>query len=533
MKLAKSLLLGSAAGFLAVAGAQAADLPMTKSAPVEYVKVCATHGVGFFYIPGTDTCIRIGGRASFAYEFAQYRSLSGHDKSNFIAAGRIQVDARTATQWGTLRTFVRMDIASRTGQQHGASGTLRNHGPSSFNATGVDTYNRAYKYVEIDKAFIQFAGLTAGRATSFYDFYQTDIELTNFSITSNASSTNLLAYTAKFGNGFSATVSMEDPTFRRNPLFFGAVAAGNPATAVVAQPFVGLNAGVPNAGLCLNGTVVGCTFAAPVWTFNANGQRVGYGYVDAAQRLNVPDFVGNLRVDQGWGSAQLSFATHQISVGNFSGGVTNGGFAARPDAKFGYAVQGGVKFNLPFIAPGDALWLQAAYAKGAMSYTGMSAPIGHDSAIEGGIGGGSRFAVSKIDGYIDPTTGDIKTTTTWSVAAAFLHYWTPQLRSGFVATYGQLRFPNGARVNGPMGNMYANNSGIYSPYLRDYNMFVGLTNLVWSPVKDLDIGVEVLYQRLDIAKGRVYDANKYGTLTGKTTTFDDNWLTRLRIDRTF
>ncbi|TCO15342.1 hypothetical protein EV666_102321, partial [Camelimonas lactis] len=77
------------------------------------------------------------------------------------------------------------------------------------------------------------------------------------------------------------------------------------------------------------------------------------------------------------------------------------------------------------------------------------------------------------------------------------------------------------------------NSGIYSPYLRDYNMFVGLTNLVWSPVKDLDIGVEVLYQRLDIAKGRVYDANKYGTLTGKTTTFDDNWLTRLRIDRTF
>ncbi|TCO12111.1 porin-like protein, partial [Camelimonas lactis] len=309
MKLAKSLLLGSAAGFLAVAGAQAADLPMTKSAPVEYVKVCATHGVGFFYIPGTDTCIRIGGRVSFATQFAQYRTLAA-DKTNFIAAGRIQVDARTATQWGTLRTFVRMDIASRTGQQHGATSTLRNHGPSGFNATGVDTYNRAYKYVEIDKAFIQFAGLTAGRATSFYDFYQTDIELTNFSITSNASSTNLLAYTAKFGNGFSATISMEDPTFRRNPLFFGGVSGANPATAVVTSPFVGLNGGVPNAGLCLNGTVVGCTFAAPVWTFNANGERVGYAYVDASQRLNVPDFVGNLRVDQGWGSAQLSVATH-------------------------------------------------------------------------------------------------------------------------------------------------------------------------------------------------------------------------------
>src|SRR5690606_20732243 len=161
--LVKTLLLGSAAGFLAVASAQAADLPSSKSAPVEYVKVCSAHGVGYFYIPGTDTCIRIGGRASFGYEFAQYRSLSA-DKSNYIVSGRIQADARTSTDWGTLRTFVRFDIASRTGQQHGASGTLRNSGPSAFNATGVDTYNRAYKYVEVDKAFIQFAGLTAGRA---------------------------------------------------------------------------------------------------------------------------------------------------------------------------------------------------------------------------------------------------------------------------------------------------------------------------------------------------------------------------------
>lgn len=500
---------------------------MTKSAPVEYVKVCSTHGVGFFYIPGTDTCIRIGGRASFAYEFAQYRSVAGHDKSNFIAAGRIQVDARTATDWGTLRTFVRMDIASRTGQQHGASGTLRNHGPSSFNATGIDTYNRAYKYVEIDKAFIQFAGLTAGRATSFYDFYQTDIELTNFSITSNASSTNLLAYTAKFGNGFSATLSVEDPTFRRNPLFYGSVAANG-----VVSPFVGLNGGVANAGLCTNGTVVGCTFGAPVYTYDMAGNRVGYGYIDVAQRLNVPDFVGNLRVDQGWGSAQLSVATHQIAAGNFSGGVTNGGFAARPDAKWGYAIQGGVKFNLPFLAPGDALWLQAAYAKGAQSYTGMDSPIGRDSAIEGGIGGGSRFGVYKLDGYIDPTTGDIKQTTSWSVAAAFLHYWTPQLRSGFVATYGQLKFPSGARVNGPLGNLNTT-ANMYNVAFRDYGQFVGLTNLVWSPVKDLDIGVEVLYERIDIRKGRVWDNNKYGNLTGKTTTYDDNWLTRLRIDRTF
>ena len=60
MKMVKSLLLGSAAGLVAVAGAQAADLPV-KAKAVEYVKVCSLYGAGFYYIPGTDTCIKLGG----------------------------------------------------------------------------------------------------------------------------------------------------------------------------------------------------------------------------------------------------------------------------------------------------------------------------------------------------------------------------------------------------------------------------------------------------------------------------------------
>ena len=63
MKMVKSLLLGSAAGFAAFTGAQAADLPMAE--PVEYVKICDTYGKGFFYIPGTDTCLKIGGFVRF------------------------------------------------------------------------------------------------------------------------------------------------------------------------------------------------------------------------------------------------------------------------------------------------------------------------------------------------------------------------------------------------------------------------------------------------------------------------------------
>jgi hypothetical protein len=68
MKMVKSLLLGSAAGLVAVAGAQAADLPV-KAKPVEYVKICSLYGDGFYYIPGSETCLRFSGyiRAQYGY----------------------------------------------------------------------------------------------------------------------------------------------------------------------------------------------------------------------------------------------------------------------------------------------------------------------------------------------------------------------------------------------------------------------------------------------------------------------------------
>src|SRR3954469_16080035 len=59
MKTVRSLLLGSAAGFVAVAGAQAADMPV-KAKPVEYVKICTLYGAGFYYLPGTDICVKHG-----------------------------------------------------------------------------------------------------------------------------------------------------------------------------------------------------------------------------------------------------------------------------------------------------------------------------------------------------------------------------------------------------------------------------------------------------------------------------------------
>src|SRR5205085_10477921 len=91
MKMVKSLLLGGAAGLVAVAGAQAADLPV-KAKPVEYVKVCSLYGEGFFYIPGTDTCLKIGGWVRLDQSFGSGQS------SNPFYAGAAGINTRSTTQ---------------------------------------------------------------------------------------------------------------------------------------------------------------------------------------------------------------------------------------------------------------------------------------------------------------------------------------------------------------------------------------------------------------------------------------------------
>jgi len=71
MRFVSQLLLGGVAGLAFASGAMAADLPVRKAAPVEYVRVCSVHGAGFFYIPGSDTCIKIGGRVRAEYRYLE------------------------------------------------------------------------------------------------------------------------------------------------------------------------------------------------------------------------------------------------------------------------------------------------------------------------------------------------------------------------------------------------------------------------------------------------------------------------------
>lgn len=453
MKLVKSLLLGSAAGIAAVAGAQAADLPSRKAAPVEYVRVCSAYGAGFFYIPGTDTCLRVGGRVRAEYTVGSRYGDTG-DAYGTRSRGRLNIDARTATAYGTLRTFFRYELTVSSGFYAGTT-----NGNQGIIAPGQARNLGAATASNLDLAFIQFGPITAGRAQSFFDFYANDLTFSTFRTAD--SRLNLLAYTATFGSGFSATISLED----RNT---GTGTRENPV--------------------------------------------ISPGGVSTLLGQNFPDLVGSLRVDQGWGSAQLSAALTQRSINNAALGVRN-------QDEWGWAVQGGVKINLPMLAAGDHLFLQAAYADGALGYLGWGGQFGVGRMT-------SSVAANQllVADYSVNALGNAKSATGWSIVAALRHFWTPTLRSELAASYSELK----------LGYTLANQAvaGVVARPLDPKELIVA-GNLIWSPVSGLDIGVEVLYTRVEL-KQAVLAVNDAGGRVGPgTVKSDDAWAGRLRIQRDF
>lgn len=419
----KSSLLGGFACIAAIPMASAADLPVTKAAPVDYVRVCSTHGEGFFYIPGSsDTCLKIGGRVRAEYAYVEpkgatvnggaYKDGRWLDATGMYARARLDIDARTDTDYGVLRAFIRYEIDRNTGVfGTGSSGS-------------------------IDHAYIQWAGITAGRATSFFDFYASDLNWGSGLQGTFGSDTsiNMLAYTATFGENFSATISLEDPATR----------------------------------------YTGDSF------YDAAGQR-------------MPDVVGNLKYDGEWGSAQLAGALHRLGSG-----TVHGPYGQRVDTAYGWAVQGGVNIKLPALAAGDVLWLQAAYADGALGYLGVT-------DVEAG-----NFYALATDGAI--VNGDIKTTRGWNATAAFLHYWAPSVRQSFWGSYTDVSYKNAAKAD------YVE--------LRNFDVWTVGSNLIWSPVSDFDIGVEVLYSK---AEKKAYA----GEVFQRGFKSEDQIQARLRLQRDF
>jgi hypothetical protein len=191
-------LLGAAAGLAFVPAAQAADLPV-KAKPVEYVKVCSAYGAGFYYIPGTDICLRVGG-----YVYAEY-SVKGNDLTpNIYSEGAERIDADY--NYTGMRTSARAILDAR---QNTAYGTLR-----AYLVVGITKSNSSSNAGGLDAAFIQFAGFTWGFTDSFFSFAKA-----GYGVAANPGTdwmwTTVLAYTAELGSGVRASVSIEEPTGRR------------------------------------------------------------------------------------------------------------------------------------------------------------------------------------------------------------------------------------------------------------------------------------------------------------------------------
>jgi len=515
MRIAKQLLLGGAAGLFAVGGAQAADLPV-KAKPVEYVKVCSLYGEGFFYIPGTDTCLKIGGWVRYDMYLGNtggssspyYSSSTGRndtfDSADYQSRARtvVSFDARTQTEYGTLRAYYR----------------------NGFELTTNFVSQGAF-YAE--RAFIQFGGFVLGKTQSFFDFSSASWSYANSYLGAGPATSGqgrlVSAYQATLGAGVTATLSLEDATSRRGALWD----AGTNGMALGSFP--GPNAwggtGYPTCGFgsVTSDNNLGNT-AAP---FSIASSCATGDY--AAQQ--VPDIVGSLRVDQTWGSAQIAAALHQVR-GNFYGNDTQATISVgpaswtgiRPDDKWGWAVLGGIVLNLPW-AKGDKFWIEGVYGQGTPCEVGfcqdqffgtylrfngntVASGIALDGVFANALApaavGNANFAgaTSAFSGILLPTD--------WDIAVAVEHYWAPNLRTSLFGSF--TKWDTGgpgsamnnvmcASPNGPVRTTAgtAPNYGTGPLPGCDYTFDIwGVgSRTIWNPVKNLDVGFEVMYSKLE------------------------------------
>src|SRR5206468_6668358 len=222
MKMIKSLILGSTAGLIAMSGAQAADLPV-KAKAVEYVKVCSLYGAGFFYIPGTDTCIKLGGYVRVDTTFnggihgapAWSGDLGEGDRYRNYFASRsrmaLTVDTRTATEYGVVRTFGQANFQFSTQGNNTVNPNSTNTAiPSVFSSSLLNGPGEGY--VAIEYVFIQFAGFTFGKSASAYaspwQGFPGDISSFLLGGQNTDTGVNNIQYTAQFGNGVSGSIGL-------------------------------------------------------------------------------------------------------------------------------------------------------------------------------------------------------------------------------------------------------------------------------------------------------------------------------------
>ena len=525
MKMVKSLLLGSAAGVVAVTAGQAADLPV-KAKPVEYVKVCSLYGAGFYYMPGTDLCIKIGGWMRFeasdmsngSLTWGTYNGATNQRTTSNLtlrARGYITADVRNQTAYGTARAYLAVGL--------------------STNDVGLNT---AANQFSANRAFVQWAGFTAGITQSFYDYYSVPAATYSGGYFP-ASDTGdpgwlVFAYTAQFGNGFSATLAEEE---RR-------------ITQIIDQNSAQPGAGFTGAG----GTIVPGSYFNALTTNAVTAAGVAADATGAAAILpsdgayggmQMGDVVANLRLDQAWGGGQIMGALHEVNASYYSAanaagsnpGVNNG----HPGDDWGFAVGAGLKINFPTIAPGDYFQSQVNYTQGALRYVFFT-PNTNWGALAGNKEAYGVMSDAVYGGTIGTGTAtSLQLTTGWNVNASYEHYWTPQWHQSLFGGYGAVSYNSTAnamlcQVAG-FGAGFGSGAAATGSCNNNWQTWWVGSRLQWDITKTFYLGVEGLYQDLQSATPAAGAGGAIGGYTfGSATAQEANqgsWTVRVRMHRDF
>jgi hypothetical protein len=459
------------------------------------VKICSLYGQGFYYIPGTETCIKFGGFLRTEWDFnsapsfvtffngANAQFSRGGDQATWRARAVLSGDIREQTSYGTLRAY----FAAGWQNSINDNPTLSNPGTSVASAGGAAGLGNNSN-VYLLRAFMQWGGLTFGRTASFYDFFSTSkyTHQTNFLWQEmGGDGIYMWGYTQQLGNGMAANVSLEDNTQFAHPVrdLQQAGPAGTIGGAFGPTFFPILTAGGPTNG-----------------TFNNAG-------------FLVPDIVGSLRVDQVWGGAQIAAVLHDNRVRYYqfsTPGVTAG--AAYPKDKWGYAVSGGLEFNLANVgwAKGDTFAVQSQYCVGDVERC-----INNSGSRQSDLGwslvnAGNRLGLGWVDDGFDSNTGatgatGIQLTTAWNVVAAIQHYWVPDVRTSLYGAYANYK-ANSTAVNTLVcAPLHAAQPGVSASGCADWAAWQIGSRTIWNPTRNLDIGVDVVYS--DLSKSAFNNAS--------------------------
>jgi hypothetical protein len=200
----KTLLLGSAAVMVAVSGARAADAIVIEPEPVEYVRVCDAYGAGWWYIPGTETCIKFDGEVRVQYDVKHYHDDEDDETSSHDADYRARLNVRAAneTEYGSLISRIRFEASGGADSETVAGG---GHNDMVSETEGPDAAGTV-----VNVATISLAGFEIGYGDSYWNraggFGYYNARFDGYT----SGHTGLYFDYTYAANGFTATIGIED-----------------------------------------------------------------------------------------------------------------------------------------------------------------------------------------------------------------------------------------------------------------------------------------------------------------------------------